>query len=262
MRGKADPLTEVIGGAAGASAGFETGRRQDRRRAPETAAKILDAAEALFSLRGFHGVSLRDIASEAGVQVALTHYHFGSKDALFRAVIDRRAQEHVACLSDALREALAVKGSRTERRKAIIRSFILPIVDKAMRGGTGWKHYIRLMSVVANMPQQEEYAAPFGQHFDALVLAYISALKDLHPDMEEGNVYWCFFFYQAMITHILSESGMLDRQSGGVFRSDDLDAMVDRMVDFVSAGFMGLGAGPDTPRDGSPLTLDRLRLQS
>lgn len=238
MGGKAENLAEMTGA--------EKRPRVDRRRAPETAARILDAAESLFSLRGFYGVSLRDIASEADVQVALTHYHFGSKDALFRAVIDRRAEEHVQCLAEALEEALKVEGSRSDRRRAIIRAFILPIVERTMRGGSGWKHYIRLMAQVANAPQQEDYTAPFGQHFDDLVQSYIKALKDLHPDMDEGNVYWCFFFYQAMITHILAESGMLDRQSGGLFHSSDLDAMVGRVVDFVSAGFLGLGACPDS----------------
>ncbi|MGH8309797.1 MAG: TetR family transcriptional regulator, partial [Steroidobacteraceae bacterium] len=40
--------------------------------------RILDAAEQLFARRGFHGVSVRDITSEAGVDVALVNYHFGS----------------------------------------------------------------------------------------------------------------------------------------------------------------------------------------
>lgn len=241
MAGKAENLAEMTGAEASPPAP----PRIDRRRAPETAAKILDAAESLFSLRGFYGVSLRDIAGAAKVQVALTHYHFGSKEALFRAVVDRRADEHVRCLAEALDQALTVQGSRTERRKAIIRAFILPIVERTMRGGPGWKHYIRLMAQIANAPQQEDYTVPFGQHFDDLVQSYIVALKDLHPDMDEGKVYWCFFFYQAMITHILAESGMLDRQSGGRFHSSDLDAMVEQMVDFVSGGFLGLGAGPD-----------------
>ena len=53
--------------------------------------RILDAAEALFAERGFDGVTLRQIASSAGVDVALANYHFGKKLELFNAVFDRRS---------------------------------------------------------------------------------------------------------------------------------------------------------------------------
>ena len=237
MGRKALKLAETTGGIEG----VEAAPKLDRRRAPDTAARILDAAESLFSIRGYHGVSLRDIATQAGVQVALTHYHFGSKEDLFGAVIDRRADAHVAGMADALVQARQVAGDQATRRRAIIRAFITPIVDRSMRGGAGWKNYIRLMALVANMPQQEAFISPFRQHFDDVIAAYVEALRALHPEMDEGDVQWGFFFFQAMITHILAESGMLDRQSGGRFSSSDLDAMVERMVDFVGAGFTGLG---------------------
>lgn len=214
----------------------------DRRRAPETAAKILDSAEMLFSWRGFYGVSLRDIAADAGVPVALSHYHFGSKEALFSAVIERRAGEHAGRIAEALEQARAVQGNRRMRREAIIRAFMSPIAERSMRGGPGWKNYIRLLAFVANHPQEEDYVAPFKTHYDHLIHAFISALAALHPEMEALDVEWGFFFYQAATTHILVESGLLDRQTEGQLKSSDLDAMLDRMVPFFSAGFLGLGA--------------------
>ncbi|HUD91097.1 TetR/AcrR family transcriptional regulator [Sphingobium sp.] len=225
-----------------------TGRKRrapakvDRRRAPETATRILDAAEMLFSWRGFYGVSLREIAAEAGVQLALSHYHFGSKESLFGAVIERRAEEHAAGIAAALAQALEARGSRRDRREAIIRALIAPIAERSMRGGAGWKNYIRLLAFVANHPQEEDYVSPFRQHYDSLIHDFVSALSALHPEMTPPDLQWGFFFYQAATTHILVESGMLDRQSGGLIRSGDLDAIVDRMVPFFAAGFLGLGA--------------------
>ncbi len=52
--------------------------------------RLLDAAVELFAQRGFHGTSIRDIAERAGVNVAAGHYHYGSKDGLYLAVL--RAQ--------------------------------------------------------------------------------------------------------------------------------------------------------------------------
>src|ERR1700754_2348538 len=53
---------------------------------------ILDAAEALFCVHGFHGVTVRQVATEAGVDPALLNYYFGSKRGLFDAVFLRRAE--------------------------------------------------------------------------------------------------------------------------------------------------------------------------
>ena len=57
-----------------------------------TRERILDAAEKLFARRGFHGVSVRDITQDAGVDVALVNYHFGSKQALLDSVLTRRSE--------------------------------------------------------------------------------------------------------------------------------------------------------------------------
>ncbi|HZP43890.1 MAG TPA: CerR family C-terminal domain-containing protein [Candidatus Binatia bacterium] len=58
--------------------------------ASPTRERLLGAAGALFAERGFHGTKIRDIAARAGVNVAAGNYHFGSKKALYLAVL--RAQ--------------------------------------------------------------------------------------------------------------------------------------------------------------------------
>jgi AcrR family transcriptional regulator len=58
--------------------------------AEPTAVRLLDAAERLVGERGVDGVSLRAINAAAGSNVAAAHYHFGSKEALVRAVLERR----------------------------------------------------------------------------------------------------------------------------------------------------------------------------
>jgi AcrR family transcriptional regulator len=51
---------------------------------------IIDTAEKLFSTTGFDGTSVRDIAQEAGVNVAMISYYFGSKEKLMEAVFERK----------------------------------------------------------------------------------------------------------------------------------------------------------------------------
>lgn len=49
---------------------------------------ILDAAREAFAARGFDAVTVRSVAAAAGVDAAMISHHFGSKAALFRAVLD------------------------------------------------------------------------------------------------------------------------------------------------------------------------------
>jgi AcrR family transcriptional regulator len=63
-------------------------KRGRRPGAPDTRAAILEAARSLFSTQGFSGTTIRAIAAGAGVDGALVHHYFGSKDDLFVAALD------------------------------------------------------------------------------------------------------------------------------------------------------------------------------
>src|ERR1700760_1160400 len=51
---------------------------------------ILDVAEKVFSELGFDGASTRTISGEAGVNMAMLNYYFGSKEGLYLAVFERK----------------------------------------------------------------------------------------------------------------------------------------------------------------------------
>src|SRR3954469_6957876 len=63
-------------------------RRGRRPGAPDTRATILEAARASFAGRGFAGTTVRGVAAAAGVDAALVHHYFGTKDALFLAAME------------------------------------------------------------------------------------------------------------------------------------------------------------------------------
>lgn len=52
---------------------------------------IIDTAEILFADKGFEGTSVRDIAKQAGVNLAMISYYFGSKEKLLEHVIECRS---------------------------------------------------------------------------------------------------------------------------------------------------------------------------
>lgn len=53
--------------------------------------QIIDTAEKLFADKGFEGTSVRDIAKDAGVNIAMISYYFGSKEKLLQAVFEKRS---------------------------------------------------------------------------------------------------------------------------------------------------------------------------
>ncbi len=75
------------------------GMKSRAQQREETRHLIIEAAIQVFSDKGFHGASTRDIAGQAGVTQGLLTYHFKNKDALWRAAADRIFKELRAQLS-------------------------------------------------------------------------------------------------------------------------------------------------------------------
>lgn len=53
---------------------------------------IMEVAVALFAEKGFEGTSIRDLAHEADVNIAMINYYFGSKEKLFVALLENKAR--------------------------------------------------------------------------------------------------------------------------------------------------------------------------
>ena len=83
-----------------------------------TAAALLDAAEEVFAAYGFRGASVREITRRATANLGAITYHFGSKAALFEAVV-LRAQ---AGLLAAVEAAAAQPGHSLDRLERIARA--------------------------------------------------------------------------------------------------------------------------------------------
>ena len=84
---------------------------------PDTREAILTAARAAFAERGFDGATIRSIAAAAGVDPALVHHYFGTKDDLFLAAVDAPADPE-----QLLPEVLA--GGTAELGANIVRLFL------------------------------------------------------------------------------------------------------------------------------------------
>lgn len=82
---------------------------------PDARDALLDAAGRLFARHGAAEVSLRRVASEAGVTPAMVHYYFGGKEGLYDAMLERtlgRVIERVGAVADRVRDDAEGSGDR------------------------------------------------------------------------------------------------------------------------------------------------------
>jgi len=90
-----------------------------RRNGLKAQEKILRAADKLFGESGYDAVSTREIAELAGVNKALIHYHFKSKEDLLAAVLD----DYYERANQALMAALAAPGAPRDMMRRVIDAY-------------------------------------------------------------------------------------------------------------------------------------------
>jgi AcrR family transcriptional regulator len=98
-------------------------------RGPERKAQLLAVARKAFGSKGFHGVSMDDVAREAGVTKPILYDHFSSKEALYLALLDADALE----LEERIRSALAAPTGNRERIRASFQAYF-DFVDEHAAG--------------------------------------------------------------------------------------------------------------------------------
>lgn len=189
---------------------------------------ILDAAEELFALHGYDGVTMRQIATLAKVDVALANYHFGRKLDLFHAVFDRRAE----ILSNSRRQLLTNGETTLEN---IIEAFLLPLKMAQKTGDPGWRNYLALIAYVMTSPVWSKVM--MKKVYDKRVGEFIDALKVVLPNADEEKLHWCYHYVSGALALTLAQTGRIDKLSKGKCHSTDFDTAYEHMIPFIAAGF-------------------------
>lgn len=94
-------------------------RNKHQLRTEDTRARILDAAQALFSEQGFENTQLEQVAARAGFTRGAIYAHYSSKEDLFLSLLEQRAQAKIAAVHAALGAEPA-----PENRIALFRAWI------------------------------------------------------------------------------------------------------------------------------------------
>lgn len=109
----------------------------------DTRTRILDVAERLFSERGLDGTSLREINQEAGSRnVSAIQYHFGSREGLLGAILERRMAS-INRRRVELLERLSFEGRDTLHD--MLGAFVYPLAEE-IEASEGGRHFVRVVN--------------------------------------------------------------------------------------------------------------------
>ncbi len=196
---------------------------------------VFVAAERLFALHGFQGVSVRDITAEAGVNLASINYHFGSKDALLFDIFNRRTTELNRLRAKMLHEANSAHAGKPPVR-AILHALIAPPVlwmDPKGERLVSVQFLIRARSEGTH--QMRDVLRSDVSHLRRFSDALLAACPNLAPE----EVYWRLHFSLGLVhNNRFAELDRLSTLSEGLTREYEIERLIARMVDFAEAGFL------------------------
>lgn len=89
-----------------------------------TEEQIIEAAKKIFTKKGLAGARMQDIADEAGINKAMLHYYYRSKDKLFEIVFN----EAINKVMTSLNNILATQMPFPEKIKAIVENYITALM--------------------------------------------------------------------------------------------------------------------------------------
>jgi AcrR family transcriptional regulator len=197
--------------------------------------RLLETSEKLFAEKGFDGVSVRDITSLAGCNVASINYHFGGKDKLYVEIMKGRMVALREIRVGSIAEVMGKEGTTLEDLlRAFSWAFIDPLVDEA-RGGQIMKLMMREM-LDPHLPAEmfcDEVIKP-------VMGAMIEALTKVCPSIEVNQVMLCIHSLIAQLLHTVHVNGMLAKMESGECEHPSLEGFVEHIVKFTAIGIRGI----------------------
>lgn len=202
----------------------------------ETRTRLLDVAELLFSERGYHGVSLREIVTAANVNVAAAHYHFGSKDALFEQVFARCA-EPVCRMTAQMLDITDEWLGREEHLEQIVKAHLVPTLRVASGESYDVNNYNRLRAHI--MVQDRAFAGKLmGKVYADLTKRSIRSLQSALPDLPPRDLAWRFhLLVQTLIFTTIPAGRVHDRHFHGAYSPEDAGEAIDYLVPLLVSMF-------------------------
>ncbi len=196
--------------------------------------RILDAAEKLFADKGFNGTSLREITSQAEVNLAAVNYHFGSKKELIKAVMSRYMNE----LSPRLESALIAicKHEKQPSLVDVFSAFVEPLLALNQFKENGTSNFLQLLG--RGYTDSQGFLRWFlTTRYPVVIDSFISAVHKAYPELSTEEMFWRLHFTMGTIVFTMSSSdALMDIAKNDFDRDIDIAGVIKQVIPYVAAG--------------------------
>jgi AcrR family transcriptional regulator len=195
--------------------------------------KILDAAESLFATQGFNGTSLREITSQAEVNLAAVNYHFGSKKELIKSVMSRYMNE----LSPRLESALVEVCERDNLNLLeVFSAFIEPLLSLNDFKENGTSYFLQLLG--RGYSDSQGFLRWFlTTQYPGVINNFVKAVQKAYPELTAEEMFWRLHFTMGTVVFTMSSSdALIDIAKSDFDKTMDIAGVIKKVIPYVAAG--------------------------
>jgi AcrR family transcriptional regulator len=195
--------------------------------------RLLNAAEKLFSERGFADTSIRDITAEANCNVAAVNYHFGGKENLYTEVWRNHLlalrNNQIASIEKVMSEN---RGTPTleELLKSFAETFVGPLVNE---GGSS-----RLLKLM--MREMLDGHLPPNMFVDEVIKPTLGAMQKALlktcPGLQQQRIALIVSSIIGQLIHAVRVKTMFGQSKRDGMLIFDMTEMIDHIIKFSAAG--------------------------
>jgi AcrR family transcriptional regulator len=199
-----------------------------------TKTKILNAAEVLFADKGFNGTSLREITSQAEVNLAAVNYHFGSKKELIKAVMSRYMNELSPRLESAL-HALCLDEVQPTLIE-VFSAFLDPLLHLNSFKENGTSTFLQLLG--RGFTDNQGFLRWFlTTQYPGVFTNFTQAVQKAYPELSKEEMFWRLHFTMGTIVFTMSSSdALIDIAQSDFDRQVDIAGVIKKVIPYVAAG--------------------------
>lgn len=183
----------------------------------QTADHLLDTAERLFAEQGIDAVSLRAINAGAAMNPAAVHYHFGSREALVEAILERRMAPVMARRAARL-EALEAAPNPPSPR-ALAEAVVVPLAELLAETGAEGRRYVLFLERLAHTsaPELARFTLRrFGAGTKRLEALLVRALPDVPKPVTRARLAMAADLMIRGLAHGAGVAALVDFIAGGL----------------------------------------------
>ena len=155
----------------------------EEKSAQDARERLLSAGTELFAAKGFAGVSIRELATAAGVNSALISYHYGGKEGLYEAVVTAQYErligkfEAIAVSTATVEEKVRMYADVIRRNHTQDQPLMARLIQEKLTSPTAClekvvrKYTVRIAGIISDVLRQGIQSGAFRQDIDPIFAA-------------------------------------------------------------------------------------------